>query len=138
MSITSYLKRGVGVAMVVAGFSLVIMVFYGAQFDDPSRLMISTIFAVVFWRVFEHYFHPEVNKFYLLSAASFIPYIVWAAMGTAVAHNAPYDFTTLMKIAPAMTILVIGLDTLFLYMRNKPPAPPVPPPPVRPRQPMRW
>lgn len=55
-----------------------------------------------------------------VSIISMLPYFVWYTIDAAIPATHRYDTLSLLKIVPILTVVILGLDTVFRFARNRP------------------
>ena len=105
--------------MVAIIVGLIVSVYMGAVYDEMARLILSIIFTGLFLYLFRRYFNRHIEHFIWVSIISMLPYFVWYIFDAAMPSTVRYDTISLMKVVPIVTIIIMGLDTAFRFMRNR-------------------
>ncbi|MEI8393893.1 MAG: hypothetical protein WCF85_04095 [Rhodospirillaceae bacterium] len=106
--------------MIASIVGLVLMVYMGIYYDEFARLIIDCIFTGLFLFLFKRFLNRPLEHFMWVSVVSLMPYFIWYGFDTAMPITHRYDTIALMKTVPIITVLILGLDTVFRFMRNRP------------------
>jgi hypothetical protein len=106
--------------MIATIVGLILIVYMGAVYDEISRLILSIMFTGLFLFLFKRFFNRPLEHFMWVSVISMLPYFVWYIFDAAMPADHRYDALSLLKTVPIVTVVILGLDTVFRVMRNRP------------------
>jgi multisubunit Na+/H+ antiporter MnhE subunit len=105
--------------MIATIVGLVLCTYMGISYDELSRLILDIIFTGLFMFLFRRFFNRPLEHFLWVSIISMLPYFVWYTFDAAMPVIHRYDSIALLKVVPIATVLILGLDTVFRFMRNR-------------------
>ncbi len=105
--------------MIATIIGLILIVYMGTVYDEISRLILSIMFTGLFLFLFRRFLNRPLEHFLLVSIISMVPYFVWYIFDAALPATHRYDAMSLLKTVPIVTVLILGLDTIFRFMRNR-------------------
>ena len=105
--------------MIATIIALIVTTYMGVVYDEISRLILDIIFTGLFMFLFRRFFNRPLEHFMWVSAISMLPYFVWYIFDAAMPATHRYDALALMKVVPIITVLILGLDTVFRFARNR-------------------
>jgi multisubunit Na+/H+ antiporter MnhE subunit len=105
--------------MIATIVGLILIVYMGTIYDEISRLILSIIFTGLFLFLFRRFFSRPLEHFLWVSVISMVPYFVWYIFDAAMPAAHRYDAMSLLKTVPIVTVVILGLDTVFRFMRNR-------------------
>ena len=106
--------------MVATVVALILIVYMGAVYDEISRLILDILFTGLFLFLFRRFFNKPLEHFLWVSFISMLPYFVWYIFDAAMPTVHRYDTLSLLKTVPILTVVILGLDTVFRFARNRP------------------
>ena len=105
--------------MIATIVSLVLITYMGTVYDEMARLILDIIFTGLFLFLFRRFFNKPLEHFLWVSIISLLPYFVWYIFDAAMPPTHRLDSLSLLKILPVATVIILGLDTVFRFMRNR-------------------
>ena len=105
--------------MVATIISLVLSMYMGAIYDEISRLILDIMFTGLFLFLFRRFFNRPLEHFLWVGIISMLPYFVWYIFDAAMPTAHRLDSLALLKTVPIATVIILGLDTVFRFMRNR-------------------
>ena len=105
--------------MIATIISLVLITYMGTVYDEISRLILDIIFTGLFLFLFRRFFNRPLEHFLWVSMISMLPYFVWYIFDAAMPTVHRLDSIALLKTVPIATVIILGLDTVFRFMRNR-------------------
>ncbi len=106
--------------MIATIIGMILIVYMGAVYDEISRLILSMMFTGLFLFLFRRFFNRPLEHFLWVSIISMLPYFVWYIFDAAMPVVHRYDAFSLFKTVPIVIVVILGLDTVFRVMRNRP------------------
>lgn len=106
--------------MIATIVGLILIIYMGAVYDEISRLLLDIIFTGLFLFLFRRFFNKPLEHFLWVSFISMLPYFVWYIFDAAMPTAHRYDTMSLLKTIPILTVVILGLDTVFRFARNRP------------------
>ena len=105
--------------MIATIISLVLITYMGTVYDEISRLILDIIFTGLFLFLFKRFFNKPLEHFMWVSMISMLPYFVCYIFDAAMPTVHRLDSLALLKTLPIATVIILGLDTVFRFMRNR-------------------
>ena len=105
--------------MIATIISIVLITYMGTVYDEMARLILDIIFTGLVLFLFKRFFNKPLEHFLWVSIISMLPYFVWYIFDAAMPSTHRLDSLVLLKTLPVATIIILGLDTVFRFMRNR-------------------
>ncbi len=105
--------------MIATIISIVLITYMGTVYDEMARLILDIIFTGLVLFLFKRFFNKPLEHFLWVSFISMLPYFVWYIFDAAMPVTHRLDSLVLLKTLPIATIIILGLDTVFRFMRNR-------------------